>query len=210
MKSKRIEDILQKGRVTALLGVLSLADEEAYNHAIAVAETVDEYLVLAKENDELEWNEDECVEIVMGALLHDVGKAFLPFGLQYSAKELSKYELEVIRAHPILGTVAIKNCNFSEIVKNIILMHHANADGTGYPVIDMHVFDKRNVPDYVWLVAYADRFEAMTNSRSFKQALSYPEAWKEILSMSREEILPYKFTRLFGEIVKNRSILAID
>ena len=44
MKSKRLEEALQKGRVSALLGVLSLSDEEAYNHAIAVADIVDEYL----------------------------------------------------------------------------------------------------------------------------------------------------------------------
>lgn len=210
MRSKRIEEILSGGRISALLGILSLSDEEAYNHAIAVAEIVDEYLLLAKENNELEWNEEECTEIVMGALLHDIGKAFLPFGLQYSSHGLSKYELEVMRTHPLLGRVAIKNCHFSEIIKNIVLMHHANADGSGYPVINMQVFDKTNVPEYVWLVAYADRFEAMTNNRSFKQAMSYPEAWKELLNMSRKEILPYKYTRLFGEIIKKKSILSIE
>lgn len=210
MKSKRLEEILKRGRVSAHLGILSLSDEEAYSHAIAVAEIVDEYLLLAEEAGELEWTEEECVEIVTGALLHDIGKSFLPFGLQYSTRELSEYELEVIRTHPLLGMVSIKNCHFSDIIKNIILMHHANADGSGYPTINMQVFDISNVPDYVWLVAYADRFEAMTNNRSFKHAMSYPEAWKEILRMSRKELLPYKYTRLFGEIVKKRSLLPIE
>ena len=207
---KMLDDALQMGRVSALLGILNLSDEEAYRHAISVAETTEEYIELAKKTGELEWSEKQCVEILTGALVHDIGKAFLPFGLQYSAKKLSTYEQEVVRMHPILGIVAVKNCEFSEIVENIILMHHANADGTGYPSFSEQIFNLENVPDYVWLVSYADRFEAMTNTRSFKKALSYPEAWEEILRMSRMEKLPYKFTRLFSEIIKNKSILPIE
>lgn len=210
MKERRIDRILKDGQVSTLLGILSISDEEAYKHAIAVSEIVDEYLVLAQENNELLWTKEECDSIITGALLHDIGKAFLPFGLQFTAKALSKYELEVIRMHPLLGIVAIKNCQFDDIVKNIILMHHANANGTGYPVINAKEFNISNVPEYVWIVSYADRFEAMTNSRSFKQAKSYPEAWKEILELSRKDILPYQPTRLFGEIVKRKSLFYIN
>ena len=89
-------------------------------------------------------------------------------------------------------------------------MHHANADGSGYPTISGNILTEENVPDYVWLVAYADRFEAMTNSRSFKKAMTYPKAWGEILRMSRDGILPYRFTRLFGEIIREKSLFHID
>jgi len=89
------------------------------------------------------------------------------------------------------------------------LKHHANADGSGYPSISEEL-NESTVPDYVWIVAYADRFEAMVGDRSFKRAKTYPDAWKEILSMSRNGVLPYKFARLFSEIVKKRSILSIE
>lgn len=208
--SKRLQNVLQIGKVSALLGILSQSDEEAYNHSIAVAEIVDKYLHLAKEHNELEWTEEECEDILIGTLLHDIGKGFLPFGLQYCSRELTAIEYEIIKTHPLLGAATIQNCKFSEIIRNIVLMHHANADGSGYPCVGGKVFNEENVPDYVWLVSYADRFDAMTNTRSFKKAKSYPDAWKELLNMSRHSKLPYKFTRLFGEIVKQKTILPIN
>lgn len=202
--------ILSESCIKTTLGILKLADEEAYSHSIIVAQIVEDYIALAKEENELEWSETECYSIIKGALLHDIGKAFLPFGLQYSKKHLNLYELEIIKTHPILGVVSVQNSDFDDIVKNIILMHHANADGTGYPVISGTILSENNVPDYVWLVAYADRFEAMTNNRAFKAAMNYPTAWTEILNMSRKGILPYKYTRLFGKIIREKSLLPIE
>lgn len=210
MNKSRLEKMLKKESISTLLGILRISDEEAYNHATSVAEIVQEYLCIAEDVGELEWTEEECDEIICGALLHDIGKAFLPFGLQYSSSTLNDDEMEVIKTHPILGVVAVKNCGFGEIIHNIILMHHANANGTGYPSVNLCIFDEDNVPSYVWLVSYADRFDAMTNNRNFKRTKTYPEAWKEILEMSRVEILPYKYARIFGELVKKRSILSID
>ena len=209
MACNLLEKIKSDGRVMAYLGILNQSDEEAYYHVLAVTDIVNEYLMIASENDELDWTEKECESILIGTLLHDIGKGFLPFGLQHSTKELSNIEYEIIKTHPLLGVTCIQNCKFDEIVTNIILLHHANADGSGYPSINNQIFNEKNVPEYVWLVAYADRFEAMTNTRAFKQAKSYPEAWKEILNMSRAGKLPYKFTRLFGELIRQKSIIPI-
>ena len=208
--SEMYDNVLNDSCVKTTLGILHLADEEAYNHSLMVAEIVDEYIQLAKKEYELDWTEEECKSILKGALLHDIGKAFLPFGLQHSKGRLDEYEAEIMRFHPTLGRVSLQHSDFDIIVKNIILMHHANADGSGYPTISGNILTEENVPDYVWLVAYADRFEAMTNSRSFKKAMTYPKAWGEILRMSRDGILPYRFTRLFGEIIREKSLFHID
>lgn len=209
-ESTQLKKAKALGRVTAMLGVLRINDEEAYIHSIEVASIVDEYISLAKKIGECEWTDEECEFILTGALLHDIGKAFLPFNLQHSSTNLTKYEREVINMHPILGVISTKNCQFSDIVQNIILMHHANADGSGYPAINNERLNEKNVPEYVWLISYADRFEAMTNDRAFKSAMNYPEAWKEILSLSSIGSLPYKFTRLFGELVKEYSIIRMN
>lgn len=208
--NKLLDRIKNENSVAPLLGILQLTDEEAFAHSLSVAGITSRYLTLASQNNEMEWTKEEQESIVKGALLHDIGKAFLPFGLQHSSKTLTKSELEIIKTHSLLGSVCVQNCGFDTIVNDIILMHHANADGTGYPVMNGEVFNEDNVPDYVWLVAYADRFEAMTNKRSFKASKSFPEAWQEILNLSRNGKLPYKFTRLFSEIVKQDSIFTID
>lgn len=213
-KSSFSEKIFQKafenGCVKALMGTLKLSDEAAYYHSINVAEMVSKYLSLMQKKGECEYTEEECVHIVEGALLHDVGRAFLPFNLQSSRENLPEYGFEIMKMHPLLGCVAVKNCELDEKVSNIILMHHANADGTGYPVLERGVFTKDNVPDYVWFVTYADRFIAMTTERPFKEAKSYPDAWRSIVDMSRDGVLPYQFAKTFGEMIQNESILYIE
>jgi HD-GYP domain-containing protein (c-di-GMP phosphodiesterase class II) len=207
---ERLKTALGNGSVAAMLGILKLADEEAYIHSLCVAEFVEKYLCLADKDGTNEWSEEECIHILEGALLLDIGKAFLPFNLQHSAGKLKGNELEIIKMHPLLGTVAVQNCKFDKIVTDIILMHHANYNGSGYPILESGTFRGENVPDYVWLVAYADRFQAMTTMRPFKPALSYPEAWRVLVDFARQEILPYKFATLFGEIIKKESLFPIE
>ena len=206
---KRIEKALEYGRIKALLNVLKLTDEEAYVHSIETANLVEQCLDIAESQNELEWNERECESIIIGTLLHDIGKAFLPFGLQHTSNKLDIYEKSIINIHPILGVVIIRDDEFDEIVNNIVLYHHEYADGTGYPILENKIMKEEDIPDYVWLVAYADKFEAMTSKRSFKIPKTYPEAWNDILTLSREGKLPYKFTRLFGALVKDLSLLPI-
>lgn len=203
------KQIIRKDNIKALLGTLRLSDEEAYFHSLEVAQFVDMCLQWLSEMNENEWTEEECEAIITGALLHDIGKAYLPFGLQHASKALDQYDRAIIQIHPILGYEAVKYGDFHPIVTDIILMHHAHADGTGYPVLDGHPFNVHNVPDYVWLVSYADKFEAMTNRRAYKRAMDYPSAWQELLSIIRNGKLVYKYTRVFSQVVLDYSILPV-
>ena len=110
--SEMYDDVLNDSCVKTTLGILHLADEEAYNHSLMVAEIVDEYIQLAKKENELDWTEEECKSILKGAFLHDIGKAFLPFGLQHSKGRLDEYEAEIMRFHPTLGRVSLQHSDF--------------------------------------------------------------------------------------------------
>lgn len=208
MLSRQVERIRKNQQIQSLLGILKLVDEEAYNHSLSVEDFVAEYLSLEGEEGLVVRSKKEREDILKGALLHDIGKAFLPFGLQHSYGKLNSYEMDIMRMHPLLGKVSIQNAGFGEIVENIVLYHHENGDGTGYS----KPFSKesKEIPDYVWIVAYADRFEAMTSNRAFKKGVSYPEAWKKLLEMSRSGILPFQYARLFGKVVKKKSLLRIE
>lgn len=213
-ESELFQNVFQQEHIISLLGVLKLSDEEAYTHSINVAKYVDKYLTILNEWGEQTYSKDEQEQILVGAFLHDIGKAFLPFGLQHSTKSLSENKRSIIRMHPLLGIVAIENCKMSDIVQNIIYLHHENADGSGYPSKESieHIrigYCEDDVPDYVWIVSYADRFDAMTTHRAFKTALNYKEAWQEILKLSETNKLPYRFRRVFYEVIKRESIIPL-
>lgn len=198
------------GRVKALLGVLKLNDEEAYQHSLDVANIVNLYLELEEKKKFNNREEVEKQSIIIGALLHDIGKAFLPFGLQYSSKKFDSYEVEIMNMHPVLGTVAIKNCEFDDIVKNIILMHHACPDGTGHPRMKNIPYGLGDgmidVPEYVWIVAYADKLDAMISRRNFRRQKSLKEAWTELVNQSKNNKLTYEPLIIYQEIIKDMDI----
>lgn len=217
-KQNILNEVLDVGRVKSLMGILKLSDEEAYNHCIDVAKITEFYLEKEMAIDFYKRTPEERRSIVMGAVLHDIGKAFLPFGLQYSKKIFTEIEAEIMRTHPILGSAAIQNCEFDEIVNNIILMHHANADGTGYPRINNKAYgvstDLPNVdievPDYVWIVAYADKLDAMISKRLFKRQKTLNEAWKVLVNISKEGKLPYDVLGIYKEIIMEMDIFKGD
>lgn len=200
---KFINDALTDSAVSAHLSILKLSDEEAYNHSLSVAELTAMCLEEMIKLDECEYTNEECLEIVKGALLHDIGKSFLPFGLQHSSEKLTPEMHEVIKMHPLLGFIALEGSNVSDIVKNIVLLHHENLLGTGYPINTKtgQNYLEEEIPSYVWIVSYADRFTAMTGSRKFKRSLSYGEAFDEINKLRIEGIIPYKYATYFHEVI---------
>ncbi len=207
---KRLDTVLQMGRCNALLGILRLSDEEAYLHCLECGAIVETYIDIALELGELAWDEEKIQDVLIGTLLHDFGNAFLPFGLQHSGSgSLTPEQKEIINIHPLLGIVAVQNLGFSDVVCNIIRMHHANADGSGYPAIGGKQLTEAEVPDYVWIVAYADRFNATITDRHFKKARNYVQAWNIMLSMVKDGKLPHQYARIFNEVIRKRSLLPI-
>lgn len=212
-----VQIALKRGDVNSFLSILKLSDEEAYIHSLQVAAIVEKYLEY--ENANPERSKDEKANIIVGSLLHDIGKAFLPFGLQHSSKKIDKIESEVINMHPLLGLLATKNCGFDKVVTDIILMHHALANGTGYPTVDGLPFkmsqspggmDDENsiaVPEYVWIISYADKLAAMVSSRPFKPSKGMRDAYAELVKMSKSELLPYQLLDTYKRVIKDLNIL---
>lgn len=207
----RVDRIMEIGRVKALLGILKLNDEEAYNHSLDVAHIVNSYLNEEEARGLAERSEEDKSAIIMGALLHDIGKAFLPFGLQYSSRIFTPVEMEIMNTHPVLGAVAIKNCEFGEIIENIILMHHASPDGTGYPKISNQSYGTDiEVPEYVWIVSYADKLDAMVSRRNFKRQKNLKDAWETLVSISKKGKLPYEPLTIYRKIIQDLDIFKGD
>ena len=211
-KSKYLELAFADKNTESFLQVMKVSDEETYKHSVDVAIFVSMCLEEMKNANECEYTEEECVEITKGALLHDVGKIFLPFGIQNSTKKLDIYMREVMKSHPLLGYIVIKDSSLSEIVKNIVLFHHENADGTGYPsnFETGSCYNEENLPAYVWIVSYADRFNAMTEYRNFKNSKTYSEAWDELNSLRINGKIPYKYASFYLKVIRKLDIFNGD
>ena len=106
-----------------------------------------------------------------GAVVHDLGKVFIPGEVLHKNGALDEEEWEAIRRHPRDGARMLFKVSPPQGVCRIVGEHHERWDGCGYPAglrgeeID---FNAR-------VVSVADAFDAMTSVRPYRPA-ARPEA----------------------------------
>lgn len=111
-------------------------------------------------------------ELMLGAVLHDVGNLSIDPQLLKRAGPLQDAEWKMIRRHPEDGVLLLQNIALSPLVKNIILQHHERADGKGYP----HRLRLLQLAREVRLLNFADVFAALIQPRAYQKAQAPGEA----------------------------------
>ena len=114
-------------------------------------------------------------DVSLAGLLHDIGMAKVPYEIQSKDSTLwTPQEKELWEKHPEFAVDIIKERKMvvSELVHKIILQHHENFNGTGFP--------KRLIGDRICqeaqILALADRFDELTKIVPGKAAFSPVEA----------------------------------
>jgi len=121
----------------------------------------------------------KIMQIVTGALLHDVGMLRMPKEIVEKKGGLSEAELQRIQSHPLYTyKIVNKELLYPEDVGLIVLQHHERWDGEGYPrriagtAIDLGAR----------IVSVADAFEAMVSQKPYRNSMMGYQAMKNLLS----------------------------
>lgn len=116
----------------------------------------------------------------MGGFLHDVGVSQLTFDPE-DEKFLSAEQRKEMWRHPELGLQLLDNLKGVRTeVTQIILQHHEQPNGTGYP----NGLRGPEIYHPAKIVAIADAFCAMISQRSFREALTVGEALSRLKDLS--------------------------
>jgi HD-GYP domain-containing protein (c-di-GMP phosphodiesterase class II) len=92
-----------------------------------------------------------------------------------------------MRKHPEIGyRIAMASPDLVHIAK-YILYHHEKWDGTGYP----EGLIGEDIPLLSRIIAVADAYDAMTNDRPYRKAISKEEALKELIKNAGTQFDPY-------------------
>jgi putative two-component system response regulator len=116
---------------------------------------------------------DEDLEaLYRGGYLHDIGKVGIPDKILYKPGPLTEEEWQTMRTHPARGEEICKPLRSLERVLPIIRHHHERWDGQGYP--DGLKADE--IPLLARVMQIADIYDALTNERPYKRAMSAEQA----------------------------------
>jgi putative nucleotidyltransferase with HDIG domain len=112
----------------------------------------------------------------LGALLHDIGKLYVPREVLRAPAALTDEEWAVMRRHPQDGRRLLLSVPDLTDAARIVFQHHESWDGSGYP----HGLSEEAIDFNARIVAVADAFDSMVSDRPYRPALTYDAASAEL------------------------------
>jgi putative nucleotidyltransferase with HDIG domain len=165
----------------ALVTALDTRDEETQGHSMRVVHYTLKIARLMSISDQ---NFYKVLEY--GALLHDIGKIGIPDAILRKPGKLTPEEWVVMRQHPEIGYGILHRIEFLEEASRIVLHHHENYNGTGYP----QGLREEEIPIGSRIFAVADTLDAMTSDRPYRKALSLETVASELDKFSGQQFDP--------------------
>ena len=133
----------------------------------------------------LRFGPERLTTLCRAALLHDVGKRFVPRALLHKPYALSAAERRVVEGHAAVGSmVLLQEGLLSEA--SIVRHHHERWDGAGYP----DRMRGREIPLEARIILVADTFDAMTSNRPYRVAMSREAALEELRRSAGSQLDP--------------------
>jgi putative two-component system response regulator len=135
-------------------------------------------------------NEEKCTVIEEVGTIHDVGKIAIPAAIIEKIEPLTTCERKIIELHPIIGHDLIKKINHpkTKLASKVILTHHENFDGSGYP----NNLKGDQIPIEGAICAICDVYDALREKRPYRGQLSHAEVFDMMYDKS-EAGLYHKF-----------------
>jgi HD domain-containing protein/GAF domain-containing protein len=167
--------------VSAMSAALDARDPLTTIHSINVANYamgIGEILGLPA--GEIEW-------LRMAGLLHDIGKIGVSDAVLTKAGRLSPEEFEEMKRHPEYTRTILSKVAFTEELEELDTLapaHHERLDGSGYPEA---LWDDQ-LPRKARILAVADVYDALTQTRHYRRGMTMHEAFKEIDAMTPQQL----------------------
>jgi HD-GYP domain-containing protein (c-di-GMP phosphodiesterase class II) len=175
-----------------LIANLSFHDFYTYDHSINVAM----YCILIFKALEPGARRSDIVQAGLAGLLHDLGKIKISTEILNSPEKLTPEQFEEIKKHPAFGYELLNQVKptlpediRSELVGRVIIEHHENYDGSGYP----YKLSGRQIHVLSRITTIADFFDAITTKRSYHEPLTLEDALALMSNSQGKKIDPDLF-----------------
>lgn len=182
-----ISEVRNSDEAVSLLTDILMSDDYVFQHSVNV--TIYSLALGTK----MKLSETELAELGMGAILHDIGKIFIPEEILQKTSTLTTEEFKVMKTHAQLGFDFIREwTDLSSVVAHCAYQHHERLDGSGYP----RGITENNIHKYAKIIGIADVFDAVTSNRVYREAM-LPHVGLEILYAGAVDIFDKQMVELF-------------
>ena len=186
------ESVLSNPNALSALGRIRQKDNYLLEHSVNLS------VLMSVFGQGLGLSHDVMEEIIVGALLHDIGKILTPDEILNKPGKLSDREFKVMKEHAAHSRDILMN---SEGVGELTLLtaaeHHERLDGTGYPA----GLTGEEISQYGRMAAIADVYDAITADRAYHKGITPTQGLKRLLEWSGDHLDPNlvrEFIRCLG------------
>lgn len=173
--NKILDEILSRKIDLVNVKDIRMQDEQTFAHSVNVC-----IMSIALAN-RLSLPLSKVKNIAMGAMLHDIGKAFLPAEIVNKTEPLTEKEMIEMKKHPVIGYNLIKdNRETPATAKVAVLMHHEHINGSGYPM--QLTGDKIHYSARILTVC--DEFDTVINDKKNQNVLCTTDAVEYLIGAS--------------------------
>lgn len=171
--SNILDDILQHKALLSNLLDIQFFDDYTFSHSINVCVLS---LVTAMG---MNYCHNKLRDIGVGAILHDIGKLFVPQEILNKPGHLNDQEMFAVRKHTDSGFEVLRDYpDISLLSAHVAYQHHERCDGSGYP----RGLSGEDIHPYARLVAVADVYDALTANRVYRPAYLPHQAVELVIS----------------------------
>ncbi len=176
--------------VEALSGTIDAKDKYTNGHSVRVGTYARAIAERAG------FSEEDCTQIYMIGLLHDVGKIGVPDSIINKPDRLTDEEYAIIKTHPQIGADILKKISVLPHICDGARWHHERYDGKGYP----DGLKGEEIPEIAQIIGVADAYDAMTSNRSYRRIMPQQKVREEIEKGMETQFSP-RFARIMLDMI---------
>lgn len=155
-----LNDLMSNQQIMVHLSTISSFSGAMYQHSINVA------ILATAVGMSIGYNQQQLMELGIGALLHDIGKIQLPQEMLNKTEHWTLEEMDIAKQHAMLGfNILRKQPHISLLSAHVALQHHERLDGSGYP----QGLKGSQIHEYAQIVGICDVYDSLTTPRPWRK-----------------------------------------
>ena len=175
---------IQEQMILGMATMVESRDNNTGGHIKRTSEAIKIFVNEMRKDDAYRPMSNFFNALIKAAPMHDLGKIAVDDAILRKPGRFVEEEFEIMKTHAEKGAAIVENLlkrveteQFVAIARNVAHYHHERFDGTGYP----NHLKGTNIPLEARIMAIVDVYDALVSRRSYKEKMSYAEAYEIIV-----------------------------